>query len=159
MDASNKAAEARKAYAPKIGAWADAKGAAHIEARYAALYDGGRGDEFKHERNDCTVRALTLLTKMTYAEAHAFARECGRKDQCGARGVLIMEHAGGVKQNQYKRPTFAATLAALPRGFFAVFTRGHVFAVIDGKAIDTFAEGARRRVFNVIAMPDPTNGR
>lgn len=155
MDARDKAAAARDAYAPTAQRYRGAS-AAHVLKRAAAFYNPGAAIG---ERNDCTVRALHLLTRLSYAEAHAVMAKHGRKPGQGVAGTATVykRYGARVVEGTYGC-TLAVAMARHSRGFFAVFTHGHVFAMIDGKLIDSFADGARKRVRYVMQFPDPTNG-
>lgn len=141
----------RPGLAPKWGA-----AASFGEVTHAAFWDGGR---IAGEKNDCTVRALMLVTRLTYEQAHeALRRRCGRKNGHGTWPRHAYAEHGGVFKYAEGRPTLAAVLATLGRGFYILSTKDHVFAVIDGKVIDTHINGARCRVTEIWSFPDPTNG-
>ena len=117
-------------------------------------WDSGRPEG---EVNDCTVRALSNVTRLTYEQAHAEFAAAGRKPRQGWNFYSVAVRHGAEPVTVTGR-TLRAVLPQLTSGFYVVRTRGHVFAVIDGRAIDTARERDGRHVLNVFRFPDPTNG-
>lgn len=118
-------------------------------AKVAINYtDGGRvGAGFIHEKKDCAVRALALLKGWTYAEAHKFWADRGRKPGKGAYWVECLKDAQVERADEFKGGSVEKVLARLPKGErFVIRVAGHVFAVVDGVPQDTFRPKARGHV-------------
>lgn len=119
--------------------------------------DAGR---YLSERNDCTVRALSIAVGVDYVTAHEFMKAHGRKDGHGAMLFVYRAWAhneyrirsfwevAGIPWNDPRRErTLGQWLKSgeLPERAI-VGTRGHVFAVINGTVYDTGRTGARSKV-------------
>lgn len=131
--------------------------------------DGGRSlSGFLHERNDCTVRALAVLTEAGYERAHNALAVAGRKDcdgfrfgdwryrgripmgllaNGGRKGHIIPIYSGEVARivRQAGARTFARVSAVLNTGKWIFESTDHVAAVVDGQIYDAF-DSSRRRV-------------
>lgn len=107
-----------------------------------------RPQGFCHERGDCTVRALSNSTALTYDEAYDIAIAAGRKF-CGyAHSFKIIRKARELtpfiftkiidsnSQNKSERMTLKKFLEKFNRGNYYVKKRNHAFAVVDGQPID-----------------------
>jgi hypothetical protein len=115
----------------------------------------GRTDEHKHERLDCTVRAVSAACSLEYGIAYTLLKTFGRKDRhkisfvafmaCHARlgeyGHRLIYSAEGLTVNQF--------LKLYKSGRFIVRIRGHVFAVVDGCVYDRIPVGAKSHIRNV----------
>lgn len=155
--------KARAAYCPTLQKYAAhgpdsrwGKTAAFAERTCAAFTNAGRP---KGESNDCTVRALTMVTRLTYEEAHrALETLAKRRPGCGAFPDDAYRAHGGVWHRATRAPTLAGWVDHAPRGFLIVSVRQHVFAMVDGRIIDTAPSGPRTRVIGFWKFPDPTDG-
>ncbi len=108
--------------------------------------DGGRDAEgFRHETNDCVVRAWAIAAQIPYAEAHAAFKAAGRRDRRGTKLHVSEAVMGDLRcYPRGSRVTVAKWLRANPSGHFVVFVRGHAFAVIDGVCHDYYYRAAMR---------------
>jgi hypothetical protein len=134
-----------------------------IRLRKAAeRYQAAHWDSNPQEANDCTVRALEMTTRLSYAEAHALMEKHGRKVGQGAHIDAAVHELGGRRvYDEWYTPrqiTVAEATKRYAKGFYIIRIRGHVFAVVDGKQIDCALNTPRHKVRSVFEMPDPTNG-
>lgn len=97
------------------------------------------------ERNDCTVIATSIVTGVSYAEAHAALKHQGRRNGHGTHPVQYQLAIGLLSGDICKEfPTEARTvrklaieLAKYPRtSRFLVVVRGHVLAFAEGRVQD-----------------------
>lgn len=111
-----------------------------------------------NETNDCGVRATALTCGVPYERAYEALAKAGRRFRAG---VVIPQVSKAVKSlgctlGRRERPVQASgslytakTISkAYPRGRFLVYTRNHVFALVNGKVLD-WARGTRARVLSV----------
>lgn len=113
------------------------------------------------ENNDCTVKALTAATGLTYDECHAALKTAGRKNRRGchmhregvAAATALGFHMTRLGPHQYNAKTMitAERDRNLKKGRFVLRVRGHVAALIDGKVID-WSQGRRHRINAVYAV-------
>lgn len=113
---------------------------------------------FAGDRNDCVVRAMSLVANVPYAEVAALALKHGRKPGKGTSHATQAAMARDLGMAQVLdcywgrfrslRPTLASFMRSNPFGHFYVVRRGHAFVVIDGVVHDWSASdtGARSRV-------------
>jgi len=115
-----------------------------------------RGEQFKFERNDCTVIAFSKVTGMEYAQAHRIFQLFGRKHGRGATTAKLLEFISAnanvlaalkinVKDYLFTSvppehmPTTLYHLrhsANQYPGRYLVKINRHVFAMIDGRITD-----------------------
>lgn len=114
------------------------------------LTDAGKAAEgFIHFKNDCVIRACTLLTGRPYLEIHEAFKALGRRTNCGTKFVLVEKVIGRpmrFEAHPRRRVTLARFLADHPTGTYGVAIAGHMFVVRDGKILDLFLPGMRCRV-------------
>jgi hypothetical protein len=95
-----------------------------------------------HERNDCTVCALSQTTGLPYAICHDIARRAGRKDGKGLCSAVLIEEAkrSNVVLEKLNVPFESILVEALPfffpSGSHFVTVKRHALALIDGKIVD-----------------------
>lgn len=105
-----------------------------------------------NESNDCSVKALAILTDTAYKVAHSVLSSLGRKPRKGAMlydmfsairslGWELEEVTDSVNAKTVKK---IATDPAFSRGHFLVYTSGHVVAVKHGKVEDWSEDRALR---------------
>lgn len=125
--------------------------------------------EYKHlqprplgrsEANDCAVRALANSIGLPYDAAHAELKAAGRPDRKGTPWNVCRQvyakHGANERSFGFRRPTVAAIVREHQQGRYIVAVRGHVFALVDGVALDTFEPKPRQRVMSIFRMPEPT---
>lgn len=90
--------------------------------------------QFKHEENDCSVRAVANATGKPYAECHSLMKKFGRKDgqavSARSAAAACMSIGGkSIVTSNTKEPR-------LQKGSYVVFIQDHCFALVDGQTID-----------------------
>ena len=90
------------------------------------------------ERNDCTVTALTMTTKLPYVDCWAIAKKAGRKPAkafVSSKVVDAFNKSGRGTLKFVGRPfvTIKQFVKANPKGVFYARRSKHAFAIIDGK--------------------------
>lgn len=122
-----------------------------------------RTEEFLHERNDCTVRALKNVTAVPYQDAHEWFKRHGRRDGHGVKLMSILRSVAILKTIVYgyrvtihldamhraDRLTLAEVTRRYPKGKYILTTSGHAIALIDGVVHDAFKAGARYQVIQI----------
>lgn len=121
-----------------------------------AQTDGGRIDG---ETRDCTVRALTVTTPLTYQEAHQVMQQHGRAPRHGLSTYRIREalrslaDRGIISNTAYdwtnigaKRMTLGQFIDQHPTGNYYIVIRSHALGVVNGVIHDTFRSGRRCRI-------------
>jgi len=98
-----------------------------------------------NERNDCTVRALSIACQIPYEQAIRIAQAAGRKANRGFQSgtlLLLGRITCGLNYsaytNEYVRRTRTVEdfVLAHPKGRYIIETNNHAMAVVDGKIID-----------------------
>jgi len=121
-------------------------------------YDTGE----MNETNDCAVKALAIVGNLPYRVAHAALKDAGRKNR---RGTLVPQIEEATKTlglktlNKVDAPRkvtgagyTACTIPTLyPTGRHIVYTRGHVFALIEG-IVQDWTAGRRHRITGVVTI-------
>jgi hypothetical protein len=124
-----------------------------------AIWDSmAKASVAQNEHRDCTVKALTAATGLTYDVCHAALAKTGRKNRQGchwySQGPKAAESLGfnmrRMDRSEYRAKTMitAGRDRALKSGRFVVQVSRHVAAVVDGKVID-WTEGRRHRVEDI----------
>ena len=106
--------------------------------------DGGRTAEgFKHERKDCTVRAIAAACDVPYSVAHAEMERRGRVNGkgfgfyqsvknnpvfCGKRLVPVYDW----NDHNHKCICLCTARKRFPKGRYIIRKAKHAFALIDG---------------------------
>ena len=113
-----------------------------------------KSNEF-FETNDCSVKALALVTDSTYDVAHATLRAKGRKKGRGTnmgQWLPAVEDLGYHYVNvtgSFEGKTVNSIEAELPKGKkFYIIVRAHM-AAFDGNEIVDWSQGRRHRVTHV----------
>lgn len=118
------------------------------------------------ERNDCTVRTLSLVTGLSYEKAYEILEYYGRRPNRGFHWDFIMQvlkqdfkkefelySQSNIENGRYKKYYTVKDLTTLPKfkkGSYAILVREHVFSMIDGVIVDTFRHGKKRKVVHAI---------
>lgn len=134
---------------------------------------GKTADSLFNETEDCVVRCYANLLDISYAEAHALFRAAGRKDrqQTYIHTFMPLYEKAGIKlraafgttdvakylvssYNARQRPgiTLKRCLPILRKGKYAILTRQHIFALVDGKILDAGALKANTRVCGIFEI-------
>jgi hypothetical protein len=122
--------------------------------------DGGRAADGFAEHNDCTVRALALLSGKPYVEAHRACSCAGRKSRRRFKGfskrVGPIARELGVSLRLVKRSgTLHKLLEQFPESDLLVSVRGHVFALKKGVVHDLTPQAPRRLVRHAWLLDQP----
>lgn len=115
------------------------------------------------ETNDCSVKAVSIVTGIAYAEVLLTFKFFGRKPRKRTPNEItlkVMDYYGfylklsrptnfyNGREVQYTMRTIGQHLR---KGKYLVFTRGHVAAIVDGKVVD-WTEGRCHRVLYVLEV-------
>ena len=126
------------------------------EALYPWLRtDAGRSNSARpKQKNDCTVRALALVRGFTYDEAYDTLANAGRKCSNGFHIGTWLERQPSVTKISFPaikgqtRMNPVKFAEQFPKGRFICRTAKHVYAVIDGVALDTARSKPNRCIYN-----------
>lgn len=115
--------------------------AAKFSDKYVYCDSGRDTSSYLHEKNDCTVRALSKACGFTYDEAHQILSNAGRQDGQGFQLFNYCLHnlLDGFTFERVMLKTLNTLYkftAAKLSGNYLVFTAGHVQCVIDGVCYD-----------------------
>ena len=121
--------------------------------------DAGRSQSKRsRQRNDCTVRAVTIAFGLEYDDVYDMLAALGRKCSRGFHldrncfrsgeflGHRVVKLSFPAVRGQ-KRMRVARFIAEHPEGAFIVRTAGHVTAVVDGVAYDNHDTAEARDYF------------
>jgi hypothetical protein len=131
------------------------------------------------DRNDCVVRAFANVGVDTYPNVRVALFRMGRKQYRGTLVTTTHEFArlnggvytaigrSGAKRNQWaqyydcgadsvddKGCSVGNVVKRFPKGRHIVSVRGHVFALINGRIIDTRPTRPRTRVIGIYTFPN-----
>ena len=109
------------------------------------------------ETNDCSVKAVSILCDVPYHVAHKALKLQGRKNRKGSNyfSIMFAIKSLGFKVQEVKH--IAKTMTTITRdpvvqdGYFAVFTRGHIASVVNGK-VEDWTDGRRHKVKEVVKV-------
>jgi hypothetical protein len=120
--------------------------------------DSGRSESKRpKQQNDCTVRALVNVTGVPYDTAYEFLTTRGRKCGRGAHfpkraaddsafGFRFVWRAFPARKGE-RRMNPATFAQEFKTGTWVVKTARHVFAFVNGTALDTFPEPSDRCIY------------
>lgn len=116
---------------------------------YTIKTDGGRiAKGFLNEKNDCTVRAYSIASGLSYEIAHSLLTKFGRKPKKGIPFINFIKSefndCAYIIFKEISNP--AKFLKEHPTGKYVCQIKRHVFAVIDGKIYDAFPIPAKKRI-------------
>ena len=107
-----------------------------------------------NERNDCTVKAISIACDVPYKVAHKALANEGRKPRCGS---YRHQQARAIKALGFDLEPIKVTAktmvklksdTAVDTGYFLAYVSGHVAAVVNGK-IEDWTDGRRHRIQTV----------
>ena len=117
-----------------------------------------RSNELRTDTNDCVVKALAIVGRMTYKKAHAIAKSYGRKHGQGMYSStwVPMFKAQGLEFTEIKRQRQKNGSAWTPKtvgqvtknGYFLALVRGHVIAIHNG-VIQDWTDGRRHHITKI----------
>lgn len=110
------------------------------------------------ERNDCTVRALTVVTGAPYENVHRALAVAGRKPR---KGFCLEPFLSGdrvlagtrFEKIEAKAATVSRFAKRFPRGKFVLIIRGHATTIVDGTVVDMRANPKSRIKAAFRALP------
>ena len=109
------------------------------------------------ERLDCSVRAVAIALRLSYAQAHGKLKALGRRTGCKLykSPAVFLDGLGLVQRPDLSCRTVATAVRYMTEGRFIVRVPQHVFAVIDGIIFDTREDAPLpgRRVRMVYEVP------
>ena len=106
---------------------------------------------YEYESRDCTVRALSLASNISYPQVHEAWKEVGRKDKHKVYAEKYIQKVCkilNINAKQVKRHgTIKKLISQFPQGNLFCLIRGHAFALIDGVShgednLNKYIEGA-----------------
>ena len=114
------------------------------------------------EDNDCTVKALVVVTGLSYGRVHAELRTQGRKN---GKGCLRHQQFAAIEALTGKRPVLCEELTDRLKGTttktlarkldpdkrYLVYTRAHVSAVVGGGMVD-WASDRRKKIKEIFDL-------
>ena len=100
------------------------------------------------ERNDCVVRAFSVVSGKNYVEVHKDFADAGRRKRCKTKSSISAKMA---EEYGWKKVTCRMTVGkflktAKNMGSLVARVSGHMFAVVDGEVADIYPVGAKRIV-------------
>jgi len=114
--------------------------------------------ESLNESNDCSVKALTIVSDMHYSYIHAMFARFGRKHR---KRTCIIITASVLRELEifvvdvtanFKAKTVLTLARELPKeGRFLIWTRGHLLAYRNGKICD-HTEGKTHRIIKIMKV-------
>ena len=112
-----------------------------------------RPPEYATEHNDCTVRALKVVTGVPYGDAHTLCARIGRRPRKGLshaqlQALVTLPHVYGFKVNLVAMPrcTLGYAMMYMRQGRYIVVKTGHAIACVDGVLHDSGVSGPTSRV-------------
>lgn len=120
-----------------------------------------------NERNDCTVKALSITGRVPYNVAHTALKKHGRKDcrgcYMGTQKRALVEL--GLEAKFIKNPRQPNGSRFTPKtigktyskGYYMVWFRSHVAAMVNGEILD-WTDGRQHRVVEIARITKPRKG-
>ena len=104
------------------------------------MYRYYNNNPYKRHIDDCTLRAISLLTGKSWNEVYEELSRLANRDGLMMDSVVFIEN---YLDNKYPREchyskTIGEFAKEYPFGKYAVTTLGHITAIIDGVIYDTF---------------------
>lgn len=118
------------------------------------LTDGGKTSSgFTKEKNDCTVRAISIAYQIPYEEAHIKLKDFGRKDGKACFNFAHFMNTKIVTTLKVTRSSKQRSLGSLqafcndhPTGRYVIRIAGHALAIVDGVIHDSWKPGPRTQI-------------
>lgn len=116
-----------------------------IDHTYTLVAKAAHESHLKGEKDDCLVRALVVVTGMSYEDSYALCELAGRppRKPWYVKSVVFAANTLGInfKKITLDRRMSASTFARMnPKGRFYVTMKGHCFAIVDGKVCNTHSD-------------------
>ena len=109
------------------------------------------------ERLDCSVRAVAVALRLSYAQAHGKLKALGRRTGCKLYGTpaAFLDGLGLIQRPDLSCRTVDKAVRYMTEGRYIVRIAGHVFAVVNGVVHDTREDAPlpRARVRMVYEVP------
>jgi hypothetical protein len=106
------------------------------------------------ERNDCAVKAVSILCDVPYKVAHKALQNEGRKNRGGSAEFWIRCAINALGFKIEAVQVSALTIAtiesdiAVQKGFYFVMVRGHIASIVNGR-VEDWTRGRRHKVLSV----------
>lgn len=121
------------------------------------------------KNKDCGVKAVSIACRVPYDKAHDACRLAGRKNCHGMwesellkairiTGCTHEEIDWVPRQKNGSRYTTKTIGQKYPKGFYIVWVRGHILAMVDGKVLD-WTDGRKHRVVKVWKITAPRGSK
>lgn len=104
------------------------------------------------EKNDCTVYAVAAAWGWPYEVAHAAMKGCGRKNKQRFAFKTAAAKLGFELRPDLSCRTLEKIMPEMSKGRFVVRVSRHVFAVVDGRILDTRTTKMKSRVLMVYQL-------
>lgn len=111
---------------------------------------------YSHERNDCTVRALSVACELEYSVAHKLIKDkTGRKDTGACYGFPVfmdkyIPHIKKLHPKPWEKEKKIGTLSKFvrdnPTGTWILLKSGHAFALVNGVVYDSWQPGPKTQI-------------
>ena len=114
-----------------------------------------KASKAKNEKNDCAVRAVTVVSNMPYSSVHEVFRLCGRKPKRSTAKFITNEVLQALQiwredvTKQFPAKTIRTLGRMLPKkGRFLIHTSGHILAARNGEIWD-WTKGRLHRILKI----------
>ena len=110
-----------------------------------------------NEENDCSVKAIAIVSGLSYSECHSLYRKHGRKNKKGTPIYIthkVLEDLGcsidyiKPKKENGSKYTLRTIGKAYPKGDYIIITNNHMVALCDG-VIEDWASNSCKRVIRL----------
>jgi hypothetical protein len=125
-----------------------------------------RGEEFKHEHNDCTVVAYATAFGVPYSDAHRILAASGRADRkgwyperaiCGNPRAERCDHrVDSGSRGSRRSMTLRQFVAAHPVGTYYLSSSNHSYVLYDGMTFDHTPHTGREIIWQAWRILDKT---
>ena len=107
---------------------------------------------YKKEKNNCTVVALSVSTRIPYQQCLEISEKAGRKPKRGFHSEKLIDFFNKNSTEQFvavklrKPVTIQKFCKKYPKGSFYARKRNHAFAIVDGDVFDMPGEATPRSI-------------
>jgi len=116
--------------------------------------DAGRSESKRpRQKNDCTVRALSIAQQISYDDAYDILAKAGRRSGCRFKFSDWIKEQSWVKKISFpavkgqRRMNPATFVKQYPKGVFICKVAKHVFTIQDGVVFDDFEIAPDRCIY------------
>lgn len=129
-----------------------------------AKTDAGRSESsLPRQKNDCTVRALSIARQISYDDAYDILLKAGRKSGCRFKLSDWINKQSWVKKISFpavkgqRRMNPATFVVQYPKGVFICKVAKHVFTIKDGVVFDDFEIAPDRCIYTAWQITNNVN--